>query len=233
MRLKPFLLAILTAVLPLIAQATTVTGVVVNSQTGSPVQGATVVLRTAGIATTTGFNGDFRLEVPAGNDYLVVDLEGYTSLGLDVKIVEGANDLGHLRMVPNLTSDDYYGDSQDLVFDEALLEDEDDNTQGIAALTGAQDNIYYNTASYNFGPMYFRYRGYDSQYQAVYINGVQMNDLIRGGFSFSQLGGMTSRAFRNSTATVGLGGAAYGFGDIAGVRSVVWCGHILLFLSVF
>ena len=216
MRLKPFLLAILTAVLPLIAQATTVTGVVGNSQTGSPVHGATVVLRTAGVATTTGFNGDFRLEVPAGNDYLVVDLEGYTSLGLDVKIVEGANDLGHLRMVPNLTSDDYYGDSQDLVFDEALLEDEDDNTQGIAALTGAQDNIYYNTASYNFGPMYFRYRGYDSQYQAVYINGVQMNDLIRGRFNFSSLLGMTSRAFRNKTTGVGLDANNFGFGDLGG-----------------
>ena len=46
-----------------------------------------------------------------------------------------------------------------------------------------------------------------------------MNDLIRGGFSFQQLAGMTSRAFRNSTATVGLGASAYGFGAIGGSQN--------------
>ena len=46
-----------------------------------------------------------------------------------------------------------------------------------------------------------------------------MNDIVRGGFTFSQLGGMTSRAFRNSTATQGLGAAAYGFSAIGGSQN--------------
>ncbi len=216
MRIKLFLLALLSAVLPIVAHAATLTGVVVNSTTGSPVSGAYVTLRSTGTAAMTGFNGDFRLEANPGTDYVVVSCDGYTPAGIDVTIGNGANDLGQVRLTPVLDSSEYYGDADDLVFDEAILEDEDDNTQGIAALTGANDDIYYNTASYNFGPMYFRYRGYDSQYQAVYINGVQMNDLIRGRFNFSSLLGMTSRAFRNKTTTVGLGASNFGFGDIGG-----------------
>ncbi|MDE6288722.1 MAG: hypothetical protein K2M00_08070, partial [Muribaculaceae bacterium] len=148
---------------------------------------------------------------------LVITCDGYSSLGIDIKINDGTNELGRLALEPELnTAADYYGDSEDLIFDEALLEDEDDNSQGISALTGANDDIFYSTASYNFGPMYFRYRGYDSQYQAVYINGVQMNDLIRGRFNFSSLLGMTSRAFRNKTTSVGLAASNVGFGDIGG-----------------
>ncbi len=50
----------------------------------------------------------------------------------------------------------------------------------------------------------------------MYINGIRLNDLIRGRFNFNSLLGMSSRAFRNRTNTVGLGASNYGFGDIGG-----------------
>ncbi len=215
MRLKLFLFVLLSAIVPMMAQTATVTGVVVNSTSGSPLSGASVTLRASGASATTSFNGDFRIVAKPGHEYVVVMCDGYESAGFDATLSAGANDLGQIRLTPADASD-YYGDADDLIFDESLLEDEDDNTQSIAALTGANDDIYYNTASYNFGPMYFRYRGYDSQYQAVYVNGVQFNDLIRGRFNFSSLMGMTSRAFRNKTTGVGLAATNYGFGDIGG-----------------
>ncbi|MCM1033550.1 MAG: TonB-dependent receptor [Odoribacter sp.] len=216
MRLKLFLLSLLAAVLPVMAQTATLTGVVVNSQSDSPVSGAYVTIQATGTSSMTGFNGDFRLEAAPGKCYIVITCDGFASQGIDVDLNPGANDIGHIRVTPETAATDFYGDANDLIFDEDLLEDEDENTQGIAALTGANDDIYYNTASYNFGPMYFRYRGYDSQYQAVYINGMQMNDLIRGRFTFSSLLGMTSRAFRNKTTSIGMAAANYGFGDIGG-----------------
>ncbi len=217
MRLKLFLLVLLTALLPAMAQNASVTGLVVNGSTGAPVSGAQVMLRAAGAQTSTSFNGDYRLNsLPAGHDYLVVLCDGFASAGLDVNLTAGNNDLGTVRLEPLADGIDYYGDQQDIIFDESVMEDESDSSQSIAALTGSNDDIFYNTASYNFGPMYFRYRGYDSQYQAVYINGVQMNDMIRGRFSFSSLLGMTSRAFRNKTTGIGLAANNFGFGDIGG-----------------
>ena len=219
MRFKLFLLLLLTATMPLLAQSTaTIVGVVVNGSTGSPVSGATVALRDQGKSTTTSFNGDFRLHADAGTEaVLVVSCDGFGSYAADLSIARGVNDLGEIRILPTGTDDEeYFGDVNDLMFDEAVVDEDEGASQSVSSLSGANDNVYYNTASYNVGPMYFRYRGYDSMYQSVYINGIQFNDLVRGRFNFSTLLGMTSRAFRNKTTTVGLDAANYGFGDIGG-----------------
>jgi len=218
MRQRLFILVLLSALWPaLLASAATVVGVVVNGSTGSPLNGAYVSVGADGTRVTTNFNGQFRLETADNTDaYIVVSCDGYQSAGIETAIGAGTVNVGEIRLTQDNIGEDFYGDAADLIFDEAVLDDDEGSAQSISALTGANDNIYYNTASYNFGPMYFRYRGYDSQYQSVYINGIKFNDLIRGRFNFSTLMGMTSRAFRNKTTAVGMDAANYGFGDIGG-----------------
>lgn len=218
MKLRLFLLLLVATLWPALASnAATLTGVVVNGNSGSPVSGATVLLRDHNAQATTNFNGQFRLPVPDNTDgVLLVNCDGFQPFTLDVATGQGTVNVGELRITTDNVGEDFYGDTDDLIFDETALENDEGTSQSVAALTGANDNIYYNTASYNFGPMYFRYRGMDNQYQSVYINGLKMNDLVRGSFSFSTLLGMTSRAFRNKTTTIGLDAANYGFGDLAG-----------------
>lgn len=218
MKIKLFLLLLLAAVWPAFqSAAANVVGVVVNGSNGAPLSGVTVTLRDAGLHTSTNFNGQFSLETThSGSDYLAVTADGYEAYGMDVALTGGTVNLGEIRLTPYDFGQEFYGDAEDLMFDEALMDNDEGASQGVSALTGANDNIYYNTASYNFGPMYFRYRGMDSQYQSVYLNGIRMNDLIRGSFTFNNLLGMTSRAFRNKTTTVGLDASTYGFGDLAG-----------------
>ncbi len=217
MRLKLFLLVLLAAVLPGVAQTSNVVGVVLNGSTGSAVSGATVTLRNGDKSTQTSFSGNFAISAAAGSyDYLLVTCDGFEATGVDVNLTTGTVNVGEIRLTPNNFTTDYFGDDDDIIYDEAMLEDEEGNSQGIAALTGANDNIYYNTASYNFGPMYYRFRGLQNEYQDVSVNGVNLNDPIRGRFNFSSLMGMTSRAFRNKTTAIGLDAANYGFGGIAG-----------------
>lgn len=199
---------LLAAIIPAMAQTSRVVGVVVNGSTGAPVSGAQVSLRNQGAVTTTNISGEFSLKSKAGSDYLLVTCDTYESYGEDLTINAGTTNAGTIRLTSNDVGTDYYGDSEELIMDESMLEDDEGNTQGIVALTGANDNIYYNTASYNFGPMYFRYRGLQNEYQTVYLNGVDMNDPIRGRFNFSTLMGLTSRAFRNKTTTVGMDAAS-------------------------
>ena len=215
MRLKLFLLLLLSAAMSITAQTSTVTGMVVNSNSGSPVNGATVSILDK--AADSGLGGDFRLSgIVPGTKYVTVTCEGYAAAGFDVNILPGENSLGTIRLQPVDFADDFYSDQEDLFFDDAVLEDEEGTSQGVSALNGAGDDVFYKNASYNFSPMYYRFRGLDNAYQTVYINGVAMNDLVRGRFNFSSLLGMTSRAFRNKTTSVGLDAAAYGFGDLGG-----------------
>ena len=139
MRLKLFLFMLLSAMLPMSAQTATLIGKIVNASSGSPLAGVTVSLRDRGLSTQTNFNGDFRLESPAGNVYLTAVAEGYSSIGLDVNASAGKNDLGEIRMTAVDDSDDYFAETGDLNIDDATFEDEEGSSQSVAALNGASN----------------------------------------------------------------------------------------------
>lgn len=221
MRLKLFLLLLLAATLPSLAQKTGITGTVVDSDTGSPVAGATVILDNQGLSVTTDATGSFSISnANPGREMVTVIAYGYNDLMLDVDIAAGLIDnLGYVKLLNNDLNTTFYEEQNAMLFDQAVLEDEEGNAQTIAALTGASDDIYYNSASYDFQPMRFRVRGYDSKYTQTYINGISFNDLARGRFNYSTLGGM-NRAFRDKTTTLGAGAASFGFGDIGGATDI-------------
>lgn len=224
MKLKLFPLMLLGAAVPSVAQTAAVSGTVVDAGTGAPVSGATISIQDQGITVTTGPAGDFRISTALpGETVLTVSAPGYAAGATQLRLYNDQSvNAGNVILVSDddnefvvFTEDN----NNELLFDESMLEDEEGNGQNVTALTGASDNIYYKFTRYGYSPLYSNYRGVGSRYQETYINSLPMNDLIRGGFSFSQLGGMTSRAFRNNTSTIGLGASAYGFGGISGSQN--------------
>lgn len=224
MKLKLFPLMLLGAAVPSVAQTAAVSGTVVDAGTGAPVSGATISIQDQGITVTTGPAGDFRISTALpGEAILTVAAPGYAAGATQLRLYNDQSvNAGNVILVSDddnefvvLNEDN----NNELLFDESMLEDEEGNGQNVTALTGASDNIYYKFTRYGYSPLYSNYRGVGSRYQETYINSLPMNDLIRGGFSFSQLGGMTSRAFRNNTSTIGLGASAYGFGGISGSQN--------------
>lgn len=220
MRIKLFLLLLLTAVFPLMAQEAVVKGVIVDAATGNPVPGAAVMLNDQGAVGVTGPAGDFSISVKPGSDVIVVAAYGFKDINQPVVLGNGALDLGTLRMSPaGIGNTAMTEQQQEMLFDQAAIEDEEGNSQAVGVLTGASDNVYYNAANYDFSVMRFRLRGYDSYFTTTYINGVPFNDLARGRFNYSTLGGM-NRAFRNRTTSIGMSAATYGFGGIGGSANI-------------
>jgi hypothetical protein len=224
MKFKLFLLMLLSAAIPALAQTAAVQGVVVDAGSGAPVSGATISIQDQGITVTTGPGGDFRISTARpGEALLSISAPGYSDGATQLRLYnDQLVNAGNVILVMEDDSDFVVFNEEnnnELLFDESMLEDEEGNSQSVTALSGASDNIYYKFTRYGYSPLYSNYRGVGSRYQETYINALPMNDLIRGGFSFSQLGGMTSRAFRNNTATVGMGAASYGFGNIAGSQN--------------
>ncbi len=222
MKIKLFLLMLLTATFPMLAQHSGVTGVVIDASTGTPVAGAVVMLNDQGASVVTGPAGDFSISnVNPGSDVITIAAYGYTDLIQPVTLLSGSNsDLGQLKIGSTASPSKAFTETrQELLFDQTALEDEEGNAQSVGVLTGASDNVYYDATSYNFSVMRFRMRGYDSYFNTTYINGIPFNDLARGRFNYSTLGGM-NRAFRNRTNTIGLGAASYGFGGIGGSANI-------------
>ena len=222
MKLKLFLLMLLTATFPLLAQQATVKGTVVDAKTGKPVAGAAVMLNDQGLVVTTGPSGDFSISnVAAGSDVIIIAAYGYDDLTQPVAVsANSAFDLGVLKIgsASNLANA-FNEQRQEILFDQNAVEDEEGNDQSVGVLAGASDNVYYDATNYSFSTMRFRTRGYDSYLSTTYINGIPFNDLARGRFNHSTLGGM-NRMFRNRTNTMGMGASDYGFGGIGGSSNI-------------
>lgn len=221
MRLHLLLLCLLTAAVPALAQKAAVTGTVVDSTTGAPLRGILVTLDNQGLKAVTGPNGDFLIQgAKAGDDALSIANPDFDPLTSGVELVDGQTvNVGNLILRNANPSTTFYEDQEDIYFDENAIEDEEGASQAVGALTGASDNIYYNASNYDWNLMRFRFRGYNSEYSDTYINGIKLNDLARGRFNYSSLGGL-NRAFRNKSVAVGLGASTHGFGDIGGATNI-------------
>src|SRR5580698_2804454 len=81
------------------AQGKTITGKILDDK-GSPVQGATVIIKNSKTGTSTDVNGTFRLNVPASAKTLVVSSVGFTQQ----EIVIGDKESFDISLVASSTS---------------------------------------------------------------------------------------------------------------------------------
>ena len=82
-------------------------------------------------------------------------------------------------------------DDNAYTFSEAQLGDENDDQSGSSvAHFSSNDDVYLSNVGYQFSPMRFKIRGYDSPYSYTYLNGLQMNDNETGRFIYGSLGGL-------------------------------------------
>ena len=81
-------------------------------------------------------------------------------------------------------------ENADFSFTESQLGDDDDAGQTVAAITGIGSDLYLSEVGYLFSPMRFRLRAYRNTSNGMFINGVQFNDVERGVFSYSSIGGV-------------------------------------------
>lgn len=225
MRLKLFLLLSLMTGLAALAQQSGLYGIVVDSKTGAPIAGATVILDDQGNTVVTGPNGDFSIsDANAGKDILLVLAYGYKDWSQPVQIVNGAmSDMGSIRIESTAFSTNDEQEikefNNEMILTEAQLEDEEGNSQSIGLLTGASDNPFYQAASYRFSVMRFRIRGYQTSDNSTSINGINFNDAMRGRFNYSMTGGL-NQAFRNKSIGMGLEATSFAFGDIGGATNI-------------
>ena len=83
-------------------------------------------------------------------------------------------------------------DEQAFTFTEAQLEDDESSTQNITIISSNR-NVYANEVGYRFSPARFKYRALGAKYTDMYINGNPVNDIERGQFGYSFIGGLNNQ----------------------------------------
>ena len=180
MRIKLTLIMTLCLALQSLA-ATGLKGKLVDAQTGAPVTDANILLADQAIFVTSGSDGVFTISKAApGKDVLEVIASGYEDAYIDVDIHDGmVRNLGDIRLTPS-AFDQATADSEAFLFDEEEVLDDEGLGQSIGTIQGATDDVYYQTANYDFSIARFRFRGYEQNWQAGYVNGFRYNDAMRG-----------------------------------------------------
>ncbi len=110
-------------------------------------------------------------------------------------------------------------DNADFTFTESQLDDDNDAAQTVSSVTAAASDPYQSEVGYRFSAMRFRTRAYDNMYNHVYMNGLMLNDLELGRFSYSMIGGMND-ATRNQEGVVGFEYNNFSLAPIGGASNI-------------
>ena len=106
-------------------------------------------------------------------------------------------------------------DETAFTFTETQLGDDEAASQ-IITIISSNRNVYANEVGYRFSPARFKYRALGAKYNDMYINGNPVNDVERGQFGYSFVGGLNNQTrlreaslpFEDNNYSVsGLGGS--------------------------
>ena len=216
--MKKFLLTIVCTVLSLsaFAQAGGMKGVVVSRDDREPISGVAISVDGVSVNTTTDTTGEFTIAgLEAGQYQLTFAAPGFEDLTLMVRVKEMVHDMQQVVMVPA-----HVVEVDDSAFAELDTDVENaGDSQAMPGALSASKDLFNNIASYRFSEMRFNVRGYDSQYQDVYLNGIRFNDALTSYGPWSLWSGLND-ATRNQEMTSGLQMSDYGLGGVAGTTNI-------------
>jgi TonB dependent receptor len=95
---------------------------------------------------------------------------------------------------------------------------QDGSAQNISSQLAAGRDPFLNAATFKFGAVRFRIRGYDADQFNTYINGAPMENLDNGFTPYGQWGGLND-VLRNRESTSGLKSTTFGYCDLGGLTS--------------
>ena len=95
---------------------------------------------------------------------------------------------------------------------------QDGSAQNISSQLSAGRDPFLNAATFKFGAVRFRIRGYDADQFNTYINGAPMENLDNGFTPYGQWGGLND-VLRNRESTSGLKSTTFGYGDLGGLTN--------------
>lgn len=163
----------------------------------------------------TNAQGEFSIEGLAAGDYrLTLESPDFETVTLMVKVGETVKDINLVPMSSAVMAvgmgDDYFAE-----FDTETSND----AQVMPSSLSASKDVFDNIASYQFSQMRFRARGYDSEMEGTYLNGIYFNDALTGYGPWSLWSGL-NEATRNQEVSSAMGISDYGVGGIGNVTNI-------------
>ncbi len=162
----------------------------VVADTGNPLVGAKITLANQNISTTTNAAGEFSLlYLEAIDEEVLIEADGYVTALELVSLKENqVNQLENIQL-----SQDIVAQAQDeilLNLTEEEMTDDEGRSQAQASSSSASTDVFNSNTSFAWSTARYRNRGYQSNAESYYIEGLNFNSQERGQFNYSAMGGL-------------------------------------------
>ncbi|MBT5857630.1 MAG: TonB-dependent receptor plug domain-containing protein, partial [Flavobacteriaceae bacterium] len=205
----------------------TLTGTVVDSELGTGLPGATVLVKGTSNGVSTDFDGAFKINA-SGSGTLVVSFIGYetqeiafsNSMTLNVALVASANELEGITVFGTV---DFAIDRETPVAVSTLTASDIQERIGnleLPEMLNSTPGVYATRAGGAFGDSRINVRGFDSQNTAVLINGIPVNDMENGRVFWSNWAGL-SDVVSAMQVQRGLGSSKLAISSVGGTINVL------------
>ncbi len=190
MRQKLFsLMAVLMLSVAVMAQ-TSLKGRVIDDATQLPVVGAKVTLANQNISTTTNAAGEFSLlYLEAMDEEMLIEADGYV---VDLQLINLLENQVN-AMDDIVLKQDIVSQAQDeilLNLTEEEMTDDEGRSQSQASSSSASTDVFNSNTSFAWSTARYRNRGYSSNVENYYIEGLNFSSQERGQFNYSAMGGL-------------------------------------------
>ncbi|MBT7010568.1 MAG: TonB-dependent receptor plug domain-containing protein, partial [Flavobacteriaceae bacterium] len=205
----------------------TLTGTVIDSELGTGLPGATVLVKGTSNGVSTDFDGAFKINA-SGSGTLVVSFIGYetqeiafsNSMTLNVALVASANELEGITVFGTV---DFAIDRETPVAVSTLTASDIQERIGnleLPEMLNSTPGVYATRAGGAFGDSRINVRGFDSQNTAVLINGIPVNDMENGRVFWSNWAGL-SDVVSAMQVQRGLGSSKLAISSVGGTINVL------------
>ena len=205
-----------------------VTGVVVDAETGSGLPGASILIQGTTTGVSSDFNGRFTIEADSGST-IEISYVGYESAEISVS---ESLDLGLIKLNPGeniLSGVTVFGglslatDRETPVAVSTLNSTEIEERIGnleFPELLNSTPGVYATKRGGAFGDSYISVRGFKQENVAVLINGMPVNDMENGKVYWSNWAGLTDVVSAMQVQR-GLGSSPLPISSVGGTVNIV------------
>lgn len=208
-----------------------VKGILVDAQNGEVLIGASIVVEGTTIGAATTLNGSFKIDVPSGNQKLILSYIGYIELIKEVNLTSGEEvDLGKIPMqIDAINLEDVKVVASVAIARETPVAISTIQPQIIAEKLGTQEypeilkstpGVYATKQGGAFGDSRVNIRGFDQRNTATMINGVPVNDMENGWVYWSNWAGL-SDVTRSMQVQRGLGASKVAVPSLGGTVNIL------------
>jgi hypothetical protein len=214
--MKFFYTIVLTLMTSLVFSQGKIEGKVVEAESKAPIVRVKVKLvsPTFERIVNTDAAGNYVFEnIRTGSYTLVVSEPGYFENSQDIDYVDGEN-----MVVPDIAVEKQQ-QGKDMNNEVPTVDQSDDDGNGgggntaVASLLNSSRDIFVSNSMFGLGQGGFRNRGFRNQDQTMYINGIPMENIIRGNeITFNDFSGMND-VLRSRNNYYGIKAIPFSFGE--------------------